>query len=235
LPPRDVAQLGQRTCFGSSPNKALCEAVNPQDRRVRSSSNQVVSSSPAASRTCLTRPARTTVLATAVTLAARVGMRPTLGEPPPRGQSPKGRDSRVGRLELWAVSRDAAWSRLWVRADLRFLATRADRSCPLHSPTYHSRVYPLCTAGFRARLVADAFGAPVLPDPGPCWPAGHGRPMQASSWNRLGAFATLDVRIQYQPYYGGLGVRGESGRSGRAWRAGSSDAACRRGGCRLDH
>jgi hypothetical protein len=40
---RDVAQLGQRTCFGSSPKKVQCEAAFPQDRRDRSSPNQVVS------------------------------------------------------------------------------------------------------------------------------------------------------------------------------------------------
>src|SRR5829696_2029599 len=43
-PTRDVAQLGQRTCFGSSPKKAQCEAAFPQDRRDRHSPNQVLSS-----------------------------------------------------------------------------------------------------------------------------------------------------------------------------------------------
>ena len=40
---RHVAELGQRTCFGSSPENARCEAAFPQDRRDRSSPNQVVS------------------------------------------------------------------------------------------------------------------------------------------------------------------------------------------------
>jgi hypothetical protein len=40
---RHVAQLGQRTCFGSSLNKAQCQAVKSQDRRDRSPPSQVVS------------------------------------------------------------------------------------------------------------------------------------------------------------------------------------------------
>jgi hypothetical protein len=40
---RHVAQLGERTCFGSSPKKARCEAPFPQDRHERSPPNQVVS------------------------------------------------------------------------------------------------------------------------------------------------------------------------------------------------
>ena len=40
---RDVAQLGQRTCFGSSPKKAQCEAAFPQGQCDRYSPNQVLS------------------------------------------------------------------------------------------------------------------------------------------------------------------------------------------------
>jgi hypothetical protein len=38
-------------------------------------------------------------------------------------------------------------------AGLRFLTTGGARWCPLHSPTCRLRVYPVCTAGFRSRLV----------------------------------------------------------------------------------
>jgi hypothetical protein len=40
---RPIAQLNQRTCFGSSPKNAQCEGAFPQDRRDRSPPNQVVS------------------------------------------------------------------------------------------------------------------------------------------------------------------------------------------------
>ena len=57
------AMMARRSpvCFGSSPDKALCEAVKRQDRCDRSSPNQVVSSGemtllPATSGRCRTRP-----------------------------------------------------------------------------------------------------------------------------------------------------------------------------------
>ena len=58
-------------------------------------------------------------------------------------------DAWVGRLELWPTAWSVPWSWLSWRADLRFLGTRGDRSCPLHSSTSRLRVYPPCTSGLR--------------------------------------------------------------------------------------
>jgi hypothetical protein len=65
------------------------------------------------------------------------------------------------------------------RSDLRFLRSRSDRSDPLHSTICRLRMYPPCTGGLRSRLVAEASGAPVLPNQGPIGRPGTVRPIQA--------------------------------------------------------
>jgi hypothetical protein len=68
----------------------------------------------------------------------------------------------------------ARWRPSWL-ADLRFLITGRDRSCPLHSMTCRVRVYPSCTDG-RSRL-ARRFSTPVLRDQGQIDRPGTARPM----------------------------------------------------------
>jgi hypothetical protein len=95
-------------------------------------------------------------------------------------ESPKGSRQWVGRLELHVAClrrlRPGAYrsSHLWV------LGTFSDRSCPLLSAVRRSAADPARTEwSFRSRLVADAFGAPVLRDQGPIGRPGTARPMKA--------------------------------------------------------
>jgi hypothetical protein len=79
----------------------------------------------------------------------------------PVGALPLAGDVWVGRLELWPACCGVTWSRLCWLPYLRFLAARADRSCPLDSPTCRLRVYPVCTGPGCAPAVSDLW--PV------CW------------------------------------------------------------------
>jgi len=74
---RHVAQLDQRTCFGSSPKNARCEAAFPQDGPDRPSRNQVVS----ASRIVVAGPTAVGISTFGLTLARMAAIRagvPTL-------------------------------------------------------------------------------------------------------------------------------------------------------------
>jgi hypothetical protein len=59
----------------------------------------------------------------------------------------QGHELLGGETRLWPASLRDTWWRLRWRADLRFLSSRGDRSCPLQSSTCRLRVYPLCTGG----------------------------------------------------------------------------------------
>jgi hypothetical protein len=107
-------------------------------------------------------------------------VRPVLGDHRLVGKSPEGSRQRGGRLKLHVAClrrlRSGAyrWSHLWV------LGTFSDRSCPLLSAVRRSAADPARTEwSFRSRLVADAFGAPVLRDQGPIGRPGTARPMKA--------------------------------------------------------
>ena len=68
--------------------------------------------------------------------------------------------------------REEAWSQLWRSLDVRFLITDRDRWRPLHSLTHRLDVYPACTNGLLAHLVADASVREL---------AGRGSPVRLSA------------------------------------------------------
>ena len=93
----------------------------------------------------------------------------------------------MGRLELHCTLYSRPRSGLCEAVDLRLFRTLGDHRCPLLSIGSPAGTDPART-GFRSRLVADAFGAPVLRDQGPIRPAGRGEADHAASSSSSGPF-----------------------------------------------